>query len=192
MDEHRHPGSDRIEQPVPEAQPTGLLYISDVQALQCADRVSFHCHEAQGCIHADLTTWPLTEPRIYTPKQQRLFPDPDGVDRRRRIEVDTSIVGFDHTRRWHERALPGAGAFHSIHAARLDEVWRSIVAFLRVGDVITLHWRADNTTDPVAAAGLHRDELRIGVQRGQRRWQFLVDISVSTADARMVTRPAAA
>ncbi len=189
MAEHRQADSGHTDQPAPETQ-AGLLYISDVQALQRADRVSFHCHQEQGYIHADLTTWPLSEPRIYTPKEQRLFPDADGVDRRRRIEADTSIVGFDHTRRWHERALPGASALYTIHAARLDDVWRSIAAFLRVGDVITLRWRADNNTDHLTAACLHRDELRLGIVRGQRRWQFLVDIDVATQNSRMVTRGA--
>jgi hypothetical protein len=42
MDEHRQTDSDHTDQPAPEAPPTGLLYISDVQALQRADRVSFH------------------------------------------------------------------------------------------------------------------------------------------------------
>ncbi len=190
MTEPRQTQPDNSHPTDRDQNPRGLLYISDVQALQRADRVSFHYHDGQGYLHADLTTWPLPEPRIFTAKEQRLFPDSDDVDRRRCIDVDASIVGFDDERQWHERALPGARAFHMIHTARLDEVWRSIAAFLRVGDVIALHWRADNNTDYLTAAGLHRDELRIGVLRGQRRWQFLVDITVSTRNARMVTRNA--
>ena len=181
--DHTHP-ADRDE-----AQ-RGLLYISDVQALQRADRVSFHVENGHGHLDALLTTWPFAEPRIYTPKEQRLFPDGDTVDRRRRIEVDATIVGFDEHRQWHERSLPGTNACHTIHPARLDEVWRSVAAFLRVGDVIAVHWRADANTDHLTAAGLHRDELRIGVRRGKRRFEFLLAVSVSTPNTRMVTRPA--
>jgi hypothetical protein len=191
MSEQRQADPDHADQPVPEAR-AGPLDLSDVRALRRADRVSFHHHQGQGYIHADLTTWPPPEPRTYTPRQQRLFPDPDGVDQRRRIEVDTFIVGFDHTRRWHwhERTLPGASAVHIVHSARLDEAWRSIAAFPRAGDVITLHWQADNNTGHVAAAGPHRDEPRPGVVRGRRRWQFLVDVDVATQNGRMVIHSA--
>jgi hypothetical protein len=182
--DHSHP-TDSTDH---DEQPRGLLYISDVQALQRADRVSFHYDNRQGYIHAGLTTWPFAEPRIYTATQQRLFPEADNVDRRRRIDVDASIVGFDEHRLWHERNLPGATAYHMIHTARLDEVWRSIAAFLRVGDTLTLLWRADNATDVLAAAGLHRDELRISVLRGSRRFEFLLDVSVTTSNARMITQ----
>jgi hypothetical protein len=188
------PGDGELgDTPQPEAdddaQPRGLLYISDVQALKRAEAVSFHLDDGDAYIHARLTTWAYTGQRIYTAKEQQLFPDTDGAERRRRIDVDATIVGFDDDRHWHERALPGASARAAIHTARLDEVWCSIAAFLRVGDVIALHWRADNNTPYLSNAGLHRDELRIGITREKRRWVFLMDVGTSPDNtARMITR----
>lgn len=75
-----------------------------------------------------------------------------------------------------------------IGTARFDDVWRSVAALLRVGDVLGLHWRADNNTDRLAELGLHRDELSIVVQRGRHRWTFLLDVQVRPRPARMITR----
>ncbi len=61
---------------------------------------------------------------------------------------------------------------------------------LRVGDVVRLRWRADNSIDQLTAHGLHRDELRIEVRRGKRLWTFLLDVAVRPQDARMVTAAA--
>ncbi|MEJ3741803.1 hypothetical protein WEI85_00675 [Actinomycetes bacterium KLBMP 9797] len=170
--------------------PCGLLFISDVQAMRRADVVSLHHRDGHGHISAGLTTWPATERRIFTATEQRLFPDPDGPDRYRHITVDTAVAGFDQHRRWHEQDLPEATATATIHAARLDDVWCSIAAWLRVGDIVTLHWRTDNNTQCIADAGLHRDEVRIGVQRGARRWMFLLDVAVGPdSPARMIIRP---
>jgi len=191
MLEPQHTDPDHARQPDTDPQPRGLLYISDVQALRRADAVSFHVHDDNAYIHACLTTWAFAQPRIYTATEQRLFPDGDSHDRRRRIEVTADIVGFDDQGRWHERHLPGAAALTSIHAARLDDVWRSIAAFLHVDDIVALHWRADNTNkiQHAADAGLHADELRIGVHRGGRRWVFLLDVLVSADNTtRMITR----
>jgi hypothetical protein len=65
---------------------------------------------------------------------------------------------------------------------------RSVAAFLRVGDVIGLHWRADNNSDQLAELGLHRDELSIVVRRGRRTWTFLLDVQVRRGPARMISR----
>jgi hypothetical protein len=76
-----------------------------------------------------------------------------------------------------------------VHAARLDDVWCSIAAFLRVGDILSLHWRASNNNEYLIDAGLHRDELRIGIRRGQRRWTFLADVETCPDNAvRMISR----
>jgi len=169
--------------------PCGLLFISDVQALRRADIVSLHHRGGHGHIRAGLTTWPATGQRIFTATEQRLFPDPQDGDRYRRITAATAVAGFDHSRRWHEQDLPGATATSVIHAARLDDDWCTLAAWLRVGDVLTLHWRADNNTQNLADAGLHRDELRIGVRRGKRRFTFLLDVAVGPDNAaRMISR----
>jgi hypothetical protein len=83
--------------------------------------------------------------------------------------------------------LPGATACASIGGAQFHDVWRSVAAFLRVGDVLRLRWLADNTTDQVIAADLHRDDLHIEARRGRRLWTFLLDVTVRPQAARAVT-----
>jgi hypothetical protein len=175
-----------------DRQPVGLLYLGDVQALRRADSVRFDTLESgselDAWISADLSPPSVTELRVYTATEQRLFPEADGTDRRRRIGVAADIVGFDAHQRWHEHHLPGATACAWISRARLDEVWRSIAAFLRVGDVLRLHWRADNTIDWLDDPRLHRDELSVAVHRGRRRWMFLLDVQIRREPVRMITR----
>lgn len=173
-----------------DEHPRGLLFISDIQALRMADTVSFTAADGAGLIDASITTLAGDQPRIYTGKQQRLFPDALGRDRRRRIGVAADIAGFDRSRRWHDHQLPGATASASIGGAQLHDVWRSVAAFLRVGDVIRLRWQADTNTDQLIANDLHRDELHIEIRRGPRLWTFLLDVSVRPQDARMVTAAA--
>lgn len=192
MTEPRQTDPDNTRQPESEQDERGLLYISDVQALRRADSICFQVRR-DGTAHIDatLTTWAYPAPRIFTATQQRLFPDAHHTDRRRRIQVGVTIVGFDSDRRWHEHALPGACASAMIHAAGLDDVWGSIAGFIRVGDVMTLHWRADNNNQVLIDAGLHRDELRIGIRRGRRSWTFLVAVATGPDDTtRMISRAA--
>ncbi|GAA0898334.1 hypothetical protein [Virgisporangium aurantiacum] len=173
-------------------EPVGLLYVGDVQALRRADSVRFDTRETQSgldaWIEADLFPPSVAEPRIYTATEQRLFPEADASDRRRRIAVGADIAGFDDQQRWHDRHLPGTTAYALISPARLDEVWRSIAAFVRVGDVLRLYWRADNTIDWLEDPRLHRDELSIAVHRGRRRWMFLLDVQIRPEPVRMITR----
>lgn len=168
-------------------RPRGLLFISDVQALRRAEAVSFAAADGAGSIDASLTSLAGDQPRIYTAAQQRLFPDAAGRNRHRRVEVAADIAGFDEHRRWHDHQLPGATASVSLGGAQFHDVWRSVAAFVRVGDIIRLRWQADNTTDPLITRGLHRDDLHIEIRRGTRLWTFLLDVSVRPSDARTVT-----
>jgi hypothetical protein len=174
-------------EPTSDGDPVGLLYPSDVHALRAADTVTFHTSDARACIDACLSSAAFTEPRLYTARQQRLFPDGDRLDRRRRITVAADIAGFDTGHRWHEHHLPGAAALAVIDAGGLHEVWRSITSLLRPDDVLRLHWRADATTDALPDPHLHRDELRLSVTRGPRQWMFLLDVQVRPEPARMIT-----
>jgi hypothetical protein len=189
-----HTEPDRTEPSTSdEENPRGLLFISDVQAVRRADTVHLHAADGAGLIDAALTSLAGDEPRLYTAKEQHLFPDPIGRHRRRRIEVAADIAGFDAGRRWHDHQLPGATASASIGCAQVHDVWRSVAAFLRVGDVVRLRWHAGTNTgtgtgtDQVPARGLHRDELLIEVRRGQRTWTFLLDVAVAPSNLRMVT-----
>ena len=98
-----------------------------------------------------------------------------------------NIAGFDQARRWYEHQLPTATASTTIPAAHLHVVWRSIATLLRPGDVISLHWRADDRSDTLPDPALHRDELRLGVARGTRGWLFLLDVQVRPEPNRMIT-----
>lgn len=169
-------------------QPRGLLYISDVQALRRAETVWLHTADGVGFIDACLTDSAGEQPRIYTAKQQQLFPDPVGRDRRRRIEVAADITGYDPQRRWHDHRLPGATAHARIDA--FDEIWRTATTLLRVGDIARLHWRADNNTDQPIARGLHRDELSLIVRHGKRVSTVLLEVAIRPQATRMVTSPA--
>jgi hypothetical protein len=104
--------------------------------------------------------------------------------------VAADVAGFDTDRRWHDRQLPGAAASATVGSAQFHDVWRCVAAFLRIGDVVRLRWHADNNTDQLITCGLHRDDLRIEIQRGPRLWTFLLDVPVCGHDARMVTTAA--
>ncbi len=107
MTDPRQTNPDNTQQPETEQDERGLLHISDVQALRRADRICFQVRrDGTAYIDADLTTWAHPEPRIFTATQQRLFPDAHHTDRRRRIHVGATIVGFDRDGRWHEHARP--------------------------------------------------------------------------------------
>ena len=186
MAEHRQ--TDHTDPATSTTDPIGLLHTDDVQALRAADVITFHTSASDGFLDAGLSSAAFAQPRIYTTRQQHLFPDGDRLDRRRRIEVGGEVAGFDVARRWHEHHLPDAAALCTFHAAHLDDVWRTIVALLRPGDVLRLHWRADDPADALTDPGLHRDELRLGVTRGTRRWLFLLAVHVLPEPARMVTR----
>jgi hypothetical protein len=173
-----------------DENPRGLLFISDVQALRRADTVRVHAADGVGVIDASLTTLAGDQPRIYSATEQRLFPDTDGQARRRRIAVAADIAGFDTIRRWHDHQLPGATATTVLGCAQLHEVWRSVAAFLRVGDIVRLRWHAGIETDRLTAYGLYRDELLIEVRRGKQTWTFLLDVAVGPSNLRMVTAAA--
>jgi hypothetical protein len=184
---HEHRQTEHTDPGTSHTDPVGLLYPSDVQALCAADTVTFHTSASVGVIDACLSSAPFAQPRIYTTRQQRLFPDGDRLDRRRRIQVAADIAGFDQARRWHEHHLPGAAALTVFDTAQLHEVWQTITALLRPGDVLRLHWRADERSDALADPALHRDELRLGVTRGTRRWLFLLAVHVLPEPVRMIT-----
>lgn len=171
-----------------DAESVGQLYIGDVHALRRAEAVEFHTGDGRSWIRACLQGQSMGESRIYTAKEQRLFPDADALDRCRTITVGGDIAGFDEQHRWHGRTLPGTSAFTSINPAWFDERWRTIVALLRVGDVVHLSWQADNIIDQLGVAGLHRDELSIDVRRGQRSWTFLAEVQIRPDPVRMISR----
>ena len=60
---------------------------------------------------------------------------------------------------------------------------------MRVGDVLSLEWTAGNNCEANKTVGWQRDELRLVVTRGKRRFVFLVDARTGPDNsARMVRR----
>lgn len=178
-------GQPATPQTADGTDPHGILDPGDLQALRRADTVTVRAQDGLGSILATLTA--PDGLRIYTTQQQRAFPDATGYQRHRHITLDAEIAGFDADRRWHHHTLPGAAATTIIDHAALNDVWQSIAAFLRVGDVLSLRFRADSVADPLAAHALHRDELYLLVRRGQKVWTLLLEVAVRPAEARMVT-----
>jgi hypothetical protein len=178
-----HPGGDPAGTDL-EPDPHGLLYTGDLQALRRADTVCIRAQDGLGSIRATLSADDGL--RIYTASQQRAFPDAAGYRRHRLITVDAGIAGFDTTGRWHEHDLPAAATLVIEHAA-LHDVWQTVTAFLHVGDVLQLRFRADSGHDPLTGTCLHRDELHLLVGRGRHQFTFLTEVTVRPAETRMVT-----
>jgi hypothetical protein len=178
-----HPGGEPPDADI-EADPHGLLYNSDIQALRRADTVTIHAQHGLGSIRATLNA--PGGLRIYTAAQQRAFPDAAGQSRHRLLTVDADIAGFDPAGHWHEHDLPAAAHLVIEHAA-LHDVWLTLAAILHVGDVLRLRFRADSTHDLQISDGRHRDEVYLLVDRGRRQWTFLLEVTVRRAEQRMVT-----
>lgn len=68
--------------------------------------------------------------------------------------------------------------------------WRSIGAFLKAGDVLMLHWGANYFNNGyLDKVELHGDRLSLRIQRGDKRYGFIVATSVCANNtARMVRR----
>lgn len=54
----------------------------------------------------------------------------------------------------------------AITSAQHDEVWRSVIAILKCGDVLQMSWLGANNNQYVDNAGLFCDSLRLRVKRG--------------------------
>lgn len=167
-----------------EPDPNGLLYRGDLHALRRADTITIHAQDGIASIRATVNA--PHGLRIYTATEQRVFPEGAGYRRHRLITVDADIAGFDPAGRWREHDLSATATLVIDHAA-LHEVWQTLTAWLRIGDVPRLRFRADSTHDGPPAAGLHRDELHLLVLRGRREWAFLLEVAVRPASTRMVT-----
>ncbi len=172
----------------------------DIIALGTADGVSFH-HGPDGAeIRGYLRTYGGSL-RIYTAREQKLFPRTGNVDGERMsvLPVGSKMTGFnDGGGMWRGEDHPQARAFHTIGSARYDDDWRTVLDLLKTDDVLELHWRADNNTDITRNAGLHIDELRLLVHRNGgkhaehgkgRTLSLLLDVSTGRDNsARMIRR----
>lgn len=77
--------------------------------------------------------------------------------------------------------------FEMIHSPYFCEEWQTICACLKAGDILSLEWIADNQSGYLVEAGLHRDQLKLIVNRGDKRLVFSIRESVcQNNSARMI------
>jgi len=108
--------------------------------------------------------------------------DPFEQDITHTIAVDSRAFTYDYASD-HDNLT----AFGMLHSAQVTETWRTVVALLRVGDDVSLVWAAGNSNGYLTEAGLHRDELRFIVKRGERTMTFHVMTDVCPNNsARMI------
>lgn len=164
---------------------TQTLTAEDLKALRRADSVSFHHRQDETYLVASLRS--LSEPRVYTAAEQRLFPNTDlGGDRTRRIDVSGRVQAYD--RSTVRRAVDGGSAFAMVHSGQYNDVWRTITSLLKAGDDLHLDFTGDKFANQYSrTAGLHLDVLSLVVRRGPTRLVFTLDVAACPDNtARMV------
>ncbi len=174
---------------------THVLTRDDVTALRGADEVMFHYGPQTGSIvRAGLRGERSSgKPRVYSAAQQLRYPNTDTYsdDRHRDIPCGASMFGHGHDTEpgWRAEDHPRAVAFEMFQNAAYNAAWRTIVELIKPGDALTLQWAADNNSDTVRKAGLHVDELRLLVRRGDRTLTFHLQRSITPDNsARMIRR----
>lgn len=156
----------------------------DIRAMRMADSVHFHTYQGRSWLVVELQNYGLG--RIYTATEQRLFTEVQkyGSDRSRDIPVATQRLE-DYSGR--------TGDYQAFAAWCPREVWLTIVAALRPGDVLGFHWVASNNSENMSAVGYHHDQLRLiassSNRKGHRHW-IIQDQCGPDNSARMVQRKA--
>jgi len=173
-----------------DAATVGTLTADDIAAFKMADGVVLIHRQGAGVVRLILDAQHAT--RIYTAREQRLFTlyVPSG-EREREITTQSGIRAFaeDCGTAWNSGSEPDAYAFQYSQSAKYDDTWPTLVNLLRVGDVVSLSWVADDNYEAVRRAGLHTDEARLIVTRGKRRMNFHVHTSTGPDIAvRMIRR----
>lgn len=144
-----------------------LLTGDDVAALRAASEVSFHQHDGKAWISAGLSDSYGGAPRLYTGKEQRLFPEVSHLGRARKLTVASTVRGYgrDGASGWNMHTYPMYAAFRMINTAQYDHAWLTVARLVRAGDALTLAWTADNNNGAIRQAGLCSDELHLVVDR---------------------------
>lgn len=161
----------------------------DIAALTLADVVGFTYRDMTGSISA-IVAAPRGATRIYSAKEQRVFPLTQDSDRSRVIDVRTTIDGYnDDMSPWSMATDPLVSAFTAVPYAQSDGAWGTIVQLLRVDDALWLQWEASNNTGSQRKAGLHADRLVLVVIRQERRLTFNIATEVGPdMPGRMIRR----
>ena len=167
-----------------------LLSRDDVTAFRMAQRVAFVVRDdGTAYMRASLRESWTDETRIFTVREQRLFPathDLGGRDRK--VPCAQRVCDYHPNRPLHdERAR--YDCFYYDQFARQNDEWLTIAGAMRPGDQIQLEWTAGNDSPVMNAVGYHRDELRLKLANadgGNIRF-FLVAVQVGPDNtARMV------
>jgi hypothetical protein len=169
----------------------------DVAALRSADSVAFHHYQGDAFIRLYLSGR-VGDPRVFTRREQILFPDTDfgvGTERSRLITCDGQGFGYgpDAGTAWRLRDEANAACFALLFGARRDPVWQTTAGVLRPGDRLSLRWVADNNCETIRSHGLHVDQLDLIAVRGfgskARTFAFMVAHGVGPDNsARMIRR----
>lgn len=117
--------------------------------------------------------------------------DPYATDITHRIEVTSYLHDYAADRELDRDGTMFPSYFTAFHMAHhVSPELETVFATLRPGDRLDMGWARGNSTRNLEEAGLHRDELRLTVRRGEK-WKrtFLVAVSVCPDNtARMTQR----
>lgn len=159
----------------------------DIAAMRLADGVSFSVNKGAAYIRTSLDDKYSDESRIYTAREQRLFPEVREIigGRERRFFCDYRVEYYG------PKYAPDAPyACCAVEMfARQSGAWRTIARLARPGDRVRLDWTGGNDSDNMRDVGYHRDELRLILvgPNGRDRLAFLAAVSVGPNNtARMV------
>lgn len=166
---------------------TAPLTMQDVTALKQAEVVVFRYYRQVATIEASLRGH-LTQPRIFTAAQQRLFPEVNEYERKHTIPVDGLVTYYDDDSR--RTAGPEASAFSMFHSANYSHIWVTIASLLKPGDVLLIHFNGDRYANGYSRkTDLHIDALHLDVKRGKKALSFVVDICVAPDNSARMVKP---
>ncbi len=144
----------------------------DLKAIRNADRVSFHWHGNGYHIHAH-------KERENTR---------DGYEQTIRILVNGSVSQWSDGQ-WGKTDNNIAAAFAWLPTPSQSLNWKTTIAAIKPGDVLTLRFHAGANSQNLTDAGLYRDFLDLEAQRGDKTFSWRIDESVCPDNsARMCRR----
>lgn len=164
----------------------------DVAALRLADSLAFYHYEGRDYIRAWLRGGYSGNPRIFTRREQQLFPDThDPQDRERRISCTGSVYGYtpDGEHDWTDQQHPDVSCYEPGVGGRYLATWATLASLIKPGDRLALKWIADIHERLTRDYRLHCDTLHLVITRGKRVLTFLLSDRVSPDNsARMIRR----
>lgn len=143
----------------PDSEMTGLTR-NDIRAMRMADSVHFHTYQGRSWIVVELRN--SNDDRIFTVAEQQLFTETGKYsgERSRDIAVDCARLE-DYSGR--------SGDYQAFVSCCPKEVWLTIAAALRPGDMLGFHWVASNNSYGMTRIGYHHDQLRLGASDPKRK-----------------------